>query len=119
MKKRAILIILGILAFIIFVSCNSCTPSTAQGNTTEVAQQDTVFRITAITDTANMSLLMSSPDSVSDTIMFVITKEINEIEIDTTIKFEKTREFQKLEKTERIINEQTATIDSLLSAKKK
>lgn len=123
MKRKIILTALMLLALIILVSCNSCTPSSGQGQMNEISYviyQDTVYRKTIVNDSAGFNNILTSEETGADmTYEFIIIKKIEPMQVDTTWKVKNTVEFDKLEKTEQIIKEQSRTIDSLMSIKKK
>lgn len=113
MKKRFFEIIFLVLMTMILVSCNSCTPSSAQ-----VAKNDITDTIKTISfnDTINL-IVMTGQDTTKKSI--IIKKKIDPMEIDTVKATQREIIFEQLEKTQVIIQEQQKQIDSMIVVKKK
>jgi len=133
MKKKILVTILMVLMYMILVSCNSCTSSSAQGNKESsqpreyaMVTQDTVQKYEMTQDTVK-----SKTDSVYVSFTFtpvveqeslqtvVVKRQIHKkMEVDTSVKVKDTN-YEKLEKTQMDIKEQQKVLDSMLIVIKK
>jgi len=110
MKKKILVTVLIILMYMILVSCNSYTSSSAQGNRDSLMQYSMAKGENYDQDTVKI---------VKSDSIIVIKKEISKkMEVDTNVKI-KSQNYEKLEKTQMEIKQQQRILDSMIVVKKK
>lgn len=124
MKKKVIITILLVLMYMILVSCNSCTSSSAQPSQKDSTffYVDTIkkFNGDSLYEPYRELLATNYQDTNSQDTMkkIIIKKRIQPMMVDTTWS-KRDSIFKSLEKTEKVIKEQQKTLDSLIVIKKK
>ena len=124
MKKKLIITVLFILMYMIFVSCNSCTSSSAQPpiDTLKFEQQDIIKKDDSLnTIQQNLTAInYTNLDIQNDTQKkVVIKKEIQQMQVDSMQKVRRDSIYRQLEKTQKELKIQQRTIDSMIVIKKK
>ena len=118
MKRKINLLILTVISLLMLVSCNSCTTGSGRNlsaDSSYILIHDTIYKIRMANDTINEFLMKASYEDSDSLQVILIEKKIDPIQVDSTKKLNINAEFEKLERTEKIIKEQSRTIDSLLS----
>jgi|ADurb_Oil_03_Slu_FD_contig_31_504742_length_566_multi_3_in_0_out_0_2 hypothetical protein len=126
MKKKIIVTVLFILMYMLLISCNSCTSSSAQpsNDTLQYEMQDTILKYRADSvsgiqrDLVAINYRDLTPQNDTQK-KVVIKKEIKQMEADTTWRLRRDSMHQKLDKTERTIKQQQKVLDSMIVVKKK
>lgn len=126
MKKKIIVTVLFILMYMLLISCNSCTSSSAQpsNDTLQYEMQDTILKYRADSvsgiqrDLVAINYRDLTPQNDTQK-KVVIKKEIKQMEVDTTWRLRRDSMHQKLDKTERTIKQQQKVLDSMIVVKKK
>ena len=126
MKKKIIVTVLFILMYMLLISCNSCTSSSAQpsNDTLQYEMQDTILKYRADSvsgiqrDLVAINYRDVTPQNDTQK-KVVIKKEIKQMEADTTWRLRRDSMHQKLDKTERTIKQQQKVLDSMIVVKKK
>ena len=126
MKKKIIVTVLFILMYMLLISCNSCTSSSAQpsNDTLQYEMQDTILKYRADSvsgiqrDLVAINYRDLTPQNDTQK-KVVIKKEIKQMEADTTWRLRRDSMHQKSDKTERTIKQQQKVLDSMIVVKKK